>query len=272
MAKRNFWLAFWIGWVGLPAFAQVSVDSAHFTEAFQQEPPFGIFKDNYFITGAPIGETPNRMNADAKFQISFKHRLIDRKLPFGTYLFLTYTQKSFWNIYQESSPFAETNYNPGLGLGKLQFRNGKLGGIALLQVEHESNGLPPESSRSWNSLSVNYLKFATDDLLVGLKAWLPFGYTKDNEDLMEYIGFQELTAHWRVANRLLFDVQLRKAAAWNNRGSLQAGMSYKIDSEANQYLYIQWWQGYAESLIEYEQVSSMLRLGIAIKPPFPDYY
>ncbi|MEM6841506.1 MAG: phospholipase A [Bacteroidota bacterium] len=272
MAKRNFWWVFWLGWVGAPALAQVSIDSARFTEAFRKEPPFGIFKDNYFITGAPIGETPTRMNADAKFQISFKHRLTDRKLPFGTYLFLTYTQKSFWNIYQESSPFEETNYNPGLGLGKLLFRNGKLDGIALLQVEHESNGLPPENSRSWNSLSVSYLKFATDNLPVGLKVWLPFGYTKDNEDLMEYIGYQELTANWRITDRLLFDAQLRKSADWNNRGSLQLGLSYKIDLDANQHLYLQWWQGYAESLIEYEQVSSMLRLGIAIKPPFPDYY
>ena len=105
--------------LALPGVAQVPDDSTRLIEAIRREPPFGIFKDNYFITGAPIGEEPTRYNADAKFQISFKHRLTDRVLPFGTYLFLTYTQKSFWDIYQESSPFAETNYNPGLGLGRV---------------------------------------------------------------------------------------------------------------------------------------------------------
>lgn len=241
-------------------------------EAIRKEPPFGIFRDNYFITGAPIGETPTRTNADAKFQISFKHRLTDRVLPFGTYLFLTYTQKSFWDIYQESSPFAETNYNPGLGLGKLFFQNGKLDAFILFQLEHESNGLPTESSRSWNSVSVNYLKFVNNALLVGLKVWLPFGYTTDNDDLIQYIGYQEFTAHWRITNRLLLDVQARKAADWNRRGSLQTGLSYQVNKNANQYLYLQWWQGYAESLIIYEQSSSMLRFGITIKPVFPSYY
>jgi alkylhydroperoxidase/carboxymuconolactone decarboxylase family protein YurZ len=31
---------------------------------------------------------------------------------------LTYTQKSFWDIYQDSYPFADNNYNPGLALAK----------------------------------------------------------------------------------------------------------------------------------------------------------
>jgi phospholipase A1 len=256
----------------LRSVAQVPDDSTRLMEAIRREPPFGIFKDNYFITGAPIGEEPTRYNADAKFQISFKHRLTERVLPFGTYLFLTYTQKSFWDIYQESSPFAETNYNPGLGLGRLIFREGTLDAFVLLQLEHESNGMPPERSRSWNSLSVSYLKFVDQALLVGLKVWYPFGYTTDNDDLIQYLGYQEITAHWRITPRLLLDAQLRKAAAWNDRGSIQAGLSYKIASDANQYLYIQWWQGHAESLIAYQQATSTLRFGITIKPVYPNYY
>ena len=41
-------------------------------------------------------------NSDAKFQISLRHRLIKSILPLHTYLFLTYTQKSFWEIYKDS--------------------------------------------------------------------------------------------------------------------------------------------------------------------------
>lgn len=121
-------------------------------------------------------------------------------------------------------------------------------------------------------MAIDYLKFVNDALLVGLKVWLPFGYTTDNDDLIQYLGYQEVTAYWRITQRLLLDAQLRKAAAWNDRGSIQAGLSYKISKNANQYLYLQWWQGYAESLIAYQQKSSILRLGITIKPVYPNYY
>lgn len=254
------------------AVAQLSNDSLRLRKTIDQQPSFGIYKDNYFITGAPIGETPNQSNADAKFQISFRHRVTNRTLPFGTYLFLTYTQKSFWDIYEESSPFAETNYNPGVGLGKLLFRKGKLDALILLHLEHELNGLPSENSRSWNTVALSYQKLVSDALLFGMKLWLPYGYTVDNEDLIDYLGYQELTMNWRVGERLIIDAQLRKAAAWNDRGSLQAGISYRPFQENNQYLYVQWWQGYAESLIDYQELSSMIRIGVTIKPVYPNYY
>src|SRR5262245_25970216 len=68
-------------------------------------PSFTIYKNNYFITGIPLNEEPTEENSDIKFQISFKQRLINKRLPFGTYLHIIYTQKSFWDFYTSSSPF-----------------------------------------------------------------------------------------------------------------------------------------------------------------------
>ena len=81
----------------------------------KKAPSFTIFQDNYFLTGIPLNEEATKNSADAKFQISFKQRLTNAELPFNTYMFLTYTQKSFWNIYKKSSPIIETNYKPEIG-------------------------------------------------------------------------------------------------------------------------------------------------------------
>ncbi|WP_394700040.1 phospholipase A [uncultured Draconibacterium sp.] len=73
-----------------------------------------MFKDNYFVTGTTLNDEPKKYNSDAKFQISIKYRIMNKPFLYGFYPYLTYTQKSFWDIYLNSSPFAESNYNPGL--------------------------------------------------------------------------------------------------------------------------------------------------------------
>ena len=102
--------------------------------AVESIPPFGIYKDNYIVTGTSFsGGRVTKDNSDAKFQISLRHRLIKSILPLHTYLFLTYTQKSFWEIYKDSKPFYENNYNPTLGFGMPITRGDKVVGVGFLQ-------------------------------------------------------------------------------------------------------------------------------------------
>jgi phospholipase A1 len=225
---------------------------------------FTIFNDNYFTTGTSLGVKPTADNSDAKFQISFKQRLTDLILPGKTYLFLTYTQKSFWAIYKSSKPFEESNYNPGFGIGKPIFVNNNLRGIATLRVEHESNGRDSCNSRSWNFTSLNYRAFLAKNLSLSIRAWAPFEV--EQKDLFDYIGYGEASLTWIAKpNRLVVDVAARKGVVdW--RGSVQASVSYRPFKAANQYLFLQWYQGYAENLIHYQDYTSKLRIGIAIKP------
>ena len=73
---------------------------------------------------APTNRKIDKHSADAKFQISIRQRLTKSILPFKTFLYLTYTQRSFWDIYGKSSPFLDNNFNPGLSLSKaLIYRN-----------------------------------------------------------------------------------------------------------------------------------------------------
>ena len=93
-------------------------------------PYFTLFKDNYFVGGTTLGHKPTAANSDVKFQLSIAQRLTKSKLPFDTYLFIQYTQKAFWNVFQESLPMKDLNFNPGIGLGHLIVYNNKYIGVA----------------------------------------------------------------------------------------------------------------------------------------------
>ena len=100
-----------------PDFSGQSEDSL--MQALGNIPAFTIYKDNYVVTGTSFtGGKISKYNSDAKFQISLRHRLYRKLLPYRIYLFLTYSQKSFWDIYRKSAPFADNNYNPSLGFGR----------------------------------------------------------------------------------------------------------------------------------------------------------
>lgn len=120
-------IAFAMSFAVLPAAAQivttveheeVVVNSDSIRRAFDSGPYFGLYKDNYFIFGCPVGEKATKHNSNIKFQISIAQRLTRSTLPFGTYLFLFYSQKCFWNILENSMPMTDLNFNPGIGLTK----------------------------------------------------------------------------------------------------------------------------------------------------------
>lgn len=243
---------------------RISRDSV--TQILKLTPAFTIYKDNYIITGTTPTEEPTSDNTDIKYQISFKHRLTDASLPWNSYLFLTYTQKAFWDIYTWSSPFSEINFNPGAGLGKLLFKDGELLGSLALQVEHESNGRDSIQSRSWNFVSGSYTMIVTPQTVLQLKAWLPFLYKRDNPDLIDYVGYTQAIYIWEIKkNRLIFDVLGRKGArGW--KGNMQAQLSYRPTPSGKAFITLQWYHGYAENLIHYERKTNMVRLGLSVKP------
>lgn len=236
-------------------------------------PSFTIFQDNYFITGPSLDGPISRNTSDAKFQISFKQRLTKSTLPFNTYLFLAYTQKSFWNIYKESSPFSETNYNPALGIGKFFVNKNNLLRIAAIIYEHESNGRDSIYSRSWNRVSFQYMQELSKTSSITLKGWIPMTYKQDNPDLIKYVGYGEISYSKKINNaRYIFDITSRKAMSWDDKGSICAQASYRISKNNNQYLSVQYFSGYAESLIDYTQKTNMIRVGFVIKPSKSVFY
>lgn len=252
-------------------YSQVDIHKDSVNHVIEKSPAFTIFKDNYFIVGVPLNKKPDEYNSDAKFQFSFKYRLNNEALPGGIYSYFTYTQKSFWDIFRQSTPFAETNYNPSLLLIKPIYNKGNFSKLLMFSIEHESNGRDSVFSRSWNFISLRYAHIFSKKMIASFKVWAPLGLS-DNPDLTDYIGYSELQMYWMlIDNKLFIDASGRIGKNFD-RASIMTEISWKPFSKANQYLTLQWWQGSAESLIDYKKSTSMIRLGIILKPSFMRFY
>lgn len=244
-----------------------SMSKQEFKDTIQTMPSFSIYQDNFMISGVPTNNTISKDNSDIKYQVSFKQIITRATLPLNSYLFITYTQKAFWNIYKKSSPFAETNFNPSIGLAKPVFnKNDKIVGLAELKMEHESNGRDSLDSRSWNRFTLGYSTPVGNNGMLTVKGWLPFAYKESNPDILDYVGLGEAKMEYDIIpNILSTDLTIRKGLKdWN--GALTARLFYKLfNNTSNQYLMLEWFSGHAESLIDYQKYTSMVRIGYVIK-------
>jgi len=231
-------------------------------------PSFTIYGDNYLITGTTLGETPDANNSDAKLKIGFKQRLTNKRLPFNTYLFFTYQQIAFWDVFKKSFPFREINYNPSLALVKAHYKNGEYNGFIQFQFEHESNGLDGDSSRSWNRFSLIYERFLSQRLTGRAKVWVPIGNMDGNPDITDFRGYQELSLSYKMNQHFIFETQMRKAFSLDLKGSILIGANYRISERSDQFIYLQYFLGYSENLIDYNQSTQRLRIGIVFKDLF----
>ena len=248
-----------------PKHFEISEDDA--IKLADRRPSFAVYRDTYFVTGAPLNREITNNSADATFQISIRQRLTKSVLPLKTFAYLTYSQKSFWNIYAESSPFKDTNYNPGLGLGKYIFYKNKLVGAAFVQVKHESNGRDKDDSRSWNYLSLSMKYFFNARFNLSGEFWAPWVDGENNKDLLDYRGIGFISINYTSNKQrwwLSADMNPKKGFGINT--NLTAG--FKISDRSNQYLFAKFYQGYGESLLDYNKYTMNIRVGICIKPDF----
>ena len=229
-------------------------------------PYFTLFRDNYFSGGIPLGTKPTGHNSDVKFQLSISQRLTKSKLPFDSYLFIQYTQKAFWDVFRESLPMRDLNFNPGIGLGHLIIRHNKYIGKAYLMLEHESNGRDSIDSRSWNKITLSCALVLNDNWETQFKTWIPIIDGENNKDILKYNGIFQFAVNYRTCNkRLQIGALITQRKAWFGFNT-QPELSYKFNKRENQFFFIQYYNGYGENLLEYNQYKNMLRVGFVIKP------
>lgn len=267
MRYISFYLSFFF--IVSASFAQrITQDSIR--KVINQSASFSTLKDNYFIIGTdPL--YPDISHSNVKFQISIKQRFTNAILPFRYYLFITYSQKSIWHIFEESSPFGESNYNPSIGIGKGIIYNGKFCGAGGFSIEHESNGREGVNSRGWNKIMLHYAIPISRQVIAKVNIWKPFFVSVENVDLFHYIGYGEAVFHYQSNNeRWAFDLLARKGWAKNWNGYFDAQVAYRLGKKSNQYIGMQWSKGYGETLINYNKSINMIRFGIIIKPNFWD--
>ncbi|MBD5420293.1 MAG: phospholipase A [Bacteroides sp.] len=236
-------------------------------------PFFGLYKDNYFALGTDPFHKPDKYNSGVKFQLSISQRLTNATLPWGTYIYLFFTQKVFWEIFQNSMPMSDLNFNPGIGWTKPFFIKDRYCGKLTLIVEHESNGKDGDASRSWNKVSLAGSAFVTDWLGVHAKYWIPIVDGQNNKDILKYSGiFQmgfQLNSHNR---RFTIGATFVKRQGWNFNWNTNIQAGWRIDKSSNQYLFLDFYNGYGEGLLAYKQFHNRLRFGILIRPTFFSEY
>ena len=232
-------------------------------------PYFSLYKDTYFVGGTVLGGTPDAYNSDVKFQVSFQQRLTKSVLPFHSYLYLFYTQKAIWHVFRNSLPFHDLNFNPGIGLSRHIIMKNKLVGKVTVMFEHESNGKDGTKSRSWNKISWAGEAYISPQLMAHAKYWIPIVDGKYNRDILRYsgiyqAGFQAISND----NKWVLDMTLVKRKGWDLNFNTIVQLGFRINHNSNQFIMLQYYNGYGECMMDYKQYHSRLRIGLLIRPRF----
>lgn len=248
-------------------------DQKEFVDSLKKEldygPYFGLYKDNYFTVGTAPFRKPTAMNSDVKFQISLAIRLTDTVLPCDSFVFLMYTQKTLWNVFQNSMPMRDLNFNPGIGWSKPFFSKDRYVGKLTLLVEHESNGRDGDESRSWNRISIYGSTIIDEWLMVHAKFWIPVIDGMNNKDILDYCGIYQHGVVITTPNKKFsFGITGVKRKGWNLNFNTIFDFSWRVHEKSNLNLFAQYYNGYGENLLDYNQFHSRLRVGIIFKPKF----
>jgi phospholipase A1 len=243
--------------------------------------PFAItfHKQNYILpfyyTGSPYNKvyrdnTPNGAQlkkSEVKYQLSLKIPVWKNILGSMHSLHFAYTQLAYWQLYDKTAFFRETDYQPELFLTSeinwplssyLTFNTLNWGAV------HESNGFGDQQERSWNRIYVEAI-LSTPTFMVSLKPWYVFHdatYNKFNPHMAKYLGYEELTLAYKLAKQV---VTLQTHGLIERHGRYATGqVTYSFPITAYLNGFVQIFSGYGQSLIEYNHRTNSIGVGIAL--------
>lgn len=207
-------------------------------------------------------------NQEAKYQISFKVPLLTGLLDDRTTLWFGYTQKSFWQVYNtdDSAPFRETNYEPEVFVRyatKYDVGPGTLSAVTL-GLNHESNGQSEPRSRSWNRIMAS-AAYSYDRWLFMLQPWFRLpekDSDDDNEDIQEYLGYANYMAIYKWSEDRTLSLKLLNNLRSDNKTSVEIGYSFPMGDTVKGYIH--YYNGYGESLIDYNERIQRFGFGIML--------
>ena len=220
---------------------------------------FSLYQPSYFIFGKD----------NLKLQFSAKYRVAK-----NYDLYLAYTQVMFWSIYEKSLPFEDINYNPEIFYRILEGGKDFIRSVDIGH-QHTSNGQDGIKSRSINRLflKTNFAtNFGRNNILGEFK--LQDIYNKDitNASIVDHMGFWELKViitHILVHEAQRLDIEYRlfsgKRVVDIHKGGRELGLIYKLNSvNFNPAFYLQYYSGYAETLLHYEKNVNAVRAGLLL--------
>ncbi|MEE9611981.1 MAG: phospholipase A [Desulfatiglandales bacterium] len=218
---------------------------------------------------------------NVKFQISFKYRILNpdgplsRNWPGLANLYFGYTQTSFVERYTPSDPILDTSFKPELLYSQQDVSLGKISWISRLGfesgVQHESNGQSGDKSRNLNIFYIKpILAFGNVDryhFTVAPKAWAYITNLSENPDIAEFLGYFDLELKFGKPDGLELRSNMRKGTG-SGKGSIQIDFTYPLgkilSGNFNGYFLVQYFSGYGETLLHYNQKDTQFRIGFAL--------
>ena len=232
----------------------------------EYESPMTPYQDNYIITG-------DSEEDQVKFQFSAKYNIF---YPFNSGIYFGYTQRSYWRIYDDSSPFVETNYMPEafyrFESGNNMFKDYVIPGVDYIQaspIEHKSNGRDMEDSRSINryygqvQLSVGQLVNAG----VNVKVFGYYNKAKENADINDYNKNYEADVFLKLRSTSVKyldkeEIHFKFGGDPTDKGWYAVEGRIRILSTYVQpKLFFQYRKGYDEFMINYSEKQESFRAG-----------
>ncbi len=213
--------------------------------------------------------TDEYRNIEAELQVSLKLYLGTSLLGLDESYYLAYSHQAFWQIYSDSSPFRETNYNPE---GFIEFpiinkdsfvnmKSIKLGVAHISNGQGSSNVISQNRSRSLNYLYTEFA-FQHDTLLTEILLMGPFPGTAndlDNPDIMDYLGYASIKFNYFKAKHMF--TLMGRGNLSTGYGAVESTYSYPLIDNA--YFYTKVFSGYGESLIDYNNCITKFSVGFS---------
>ncbi len=217
-------------------------------------------------------------DASARFQFSFKYRLHTPADPASKNwldnLYFSYTQTSIWDLSAESKPFRDTSYQPRLFyyLADTGWRTPWFTRMGIAAgVGHESNGKSGTDSRSLNTAFIQptweFGPLDTNHLQISPKVYY-YLQKSENSDIADYRGYVDLLVKYGSPNGWQLATTLRKGKRhWY--GSMDTQLTYPLSRLLSNgwggYLWIGYFNGYGEDLLDYNQRQHWIaRVGVSI--------
>lgn len=227
---------------------------------YTESPYYSVYRNN----------TPDQQNLqklEFNFQISFKVPVWRQFILPQSALYIAYTQDAFWQSYNNSPFFRETNYQPELfvqtAVNKPLINDWQVKFINVGAM-HQSNGRGGELERTWNRVYAEAI-LANQNWMVSVEPWYIFhdeGLNMHNPDIANYLGYgRTVVAYER--NGYEVALNLRNVLESNfKRGAVQATWSFPISTHFKGY--VKWFSGYGQSLIEYNHYTNAAGIGLAL--------
>lgn len=267
----------------VPKNQQDLLDKKNESEAVVKKTPFiiSLYNPTYFM---PVYYNPNRNSVyhgrtpegqklqaiEFKFQFSVKVPIISDIFSPKNSLFLAYTQQSYWQAYNESAFFRETNYMPELFFSH-QF-NKVLGnsGVQLntlnVGIVHQSNGEGGFLERSWNRIYANMI-MSSGNFYLSIKPWVIItdeSLKRYNSDISRYLGHGRFIIAYTFGDHgpTISLMSRNNLESGFKRGGVEVTFSTPINSKLR--LYTQAFYGYGQSLIDYNHKTTSVGIGVSL--------